>query len=405
MKIAFVVENFPVLSQTFIVDQIAGLIDLGLDVEIFAESPGDVNLNQLRFNAKVHYAGDIPKGKLYRLKRAVSLIFRSVFKSPLKVSGSLLAIFKENCGAPLRQLCWIDRFYGKGFDVVFCHFGPTGSSAVLLKRFGLKARLVTVFHGYDLSRYLLKHGNGVYDKLFRYGDMFLPISEFWKRKLIEIGCDETKILVHHMGIDVDKFQFKEKSLSADEPVKLLTVGRLTEKKGQEYAIKALSKIAENGTSFQYTIAGEGPQREYLKALVSRMGLQDKVDFTGAVSRDQAIELYDQSHIFILTSITAEDGDQEGIPVVLMEAQACGLPVISTFHTGIPELVKDGQSGFLVPEKNIDQLAEKLDSLISSALQWAELGSAGKDIVHKDFNNEQLSEKLVRILNSLYEKNN
>ena len=400
MKIAFIVEDFPVLSQTFIIDQIAGLIDLGVDVEIFAESPGDVNLNQLGFNAKVHYAGDIPKGKLYRFKRAVSLISRAVFKSPLKVSDSLLAIFKDHCGAPLRHFCWIDQFYGKGFDVVFCHFGPTGSKAVLLKRFGLKARLVTVFHGYDLSRYLLKHGKGVYDKLFKYGDMFLPISEFWKKKLIDIGCDQKKITVHHMGIDVNKFPFRERGLSPDETVKFLTVGRLTEKKGQEYAIKALSKIDENGTSFQYTIAGQGPQQEHLKALVSHLGLQDKVNFTGAVSRDRAIELYAQSHIFILTSITAEDGDQEGIPVVLMEAQACGLPVISTFHTGIPEVVKDGKSGFLVPEKNIDQLAEKLDSLISSASQWAELGSAGKDIVHKDFNNEKLSEKLVKLLTDL-----
>ncbi len=400
MKIAFIVEDFPVLSQTFIIDQIAGLIDLGVDVEIFAESPGDVNLNQLGFNAKVHYAGDIPKGKLYRFKRAVSLISRAVFKSPLKVSDSLLAIFKDHCGAPLRHFCWIDQFYGKGFDVVFCHFGPTGSKAVLLKRFGLKARLVTVFHGYDLSRYLLKHGKGVYDKLFKYGDMFLPISEFWKKKLIDIGCDQKKITVHHMGIDVNKFPFRERGLSPDETVKFLTVGRLTEKKGQEYAIKALSKIDENGTSFQYTIAGQGPQQEHLKALVSHLGLQDKVNFTGAVSRDRAIELYAQSHIFILTSITAEDGDQEGIPVVLMEAQACGIPVISTFHTGIPELVKDGKSGFLVPEKNVDQLAEKLDSLISSASQWAELGSAGKDIVHKDFNNEKLSEKLVKLLTDL-----
>jgi len=400
MKIAFIVERFPVLSQTFIIDQIAGLIDLGVDVEVFAEGHGDLKLQDIGFDAKVHYACDIPKSKPYRLKRAASLISRSVFKSPLKILGSLLAIFRDSCGAPLRQLCRIDQFYGKGFDVLFCHFGPTGCKAVLLKRFGLSARLVTVFHGYDLSRYLLKHGNGVYDKLFKYGDMFLPVSRFWEKKLIDLGCDQQKISVHHMGIDVDKFQFKERSLSAGEPVKLLTVGRLTEKKGQEYAIKALSNLAEKGLNFEYTIAGEGPQQEHLKALVSRLGLQDKINFTGAVNHDQAIKLYFQSHIFILASITAKDGDQEGIPVVLMEAQACGLPVISTLHTGIPELVKDGKSGFLVPEKNIDQLADKLDILMSSPVRWAELGSAGKDVVHNDFNNKKLNEKLVKLLTDL-----
>jgi len=401
MKIAFIIENFPVLSQTFILDQITSLIDLGAEVRIFAESRGDLgkvhpDVTKYQLDDLIFYSCDIPQSKLYRFLKGVGVICRGMCRDPLAVSKFLMKLILKKYKTPLRLLCQIASVYDGEFDIIHCHFGPVGNRAAVLKEFGIKAKLIVTFHGYDLSRYLLTHGSSVYEELFNYGDLFLPISEHWKKKLMEIGCDEKKIVVHRMGIDVHRFEYREKKRISGEPVRLLTIGRLTEKKGQDYVIKSLSELSNKGYNFVYTIAGAGPHEEHLKSLAVSLGLGEKVNFTGPVSRDMAIELYNRGDVFVLASVTAADGDQEGIPVVLMEAMACGLPVVSTLHTGIPELVEDGNSGFLVPEKDCKALTERLEYLIKNPQLWSEMGKCGHDFVHKNYEIKTLTQMLLEI---------
>ncbi|OQX53652.1 MAG: colanic acid biosynthesis glycosyltransferase WcaL, partial [Candidatus Cloacimonas sp. 4484_209] len=249
------------------------------------------------------------------------------------------------------------------YDIIHCHFGPIGLFGAFLKEIGIKSRLVTTFHGYDMSSFIVSNGNNVYKNLFLNGDLFLPISDYWKRKLVRLGCDEKKIVVHRMGINLEKFEFSERGKQTGEPIKILTIGRLVEKKGHRYAIEAVSKIVKKHKNIEYIIAGDGPLRQGLESLVRKLEIEKYVKFLGVVNQDELLKLYQYVHIFILPSMTARNGDQEGIPVVLMEAQATGLPVISTFHSGIPEGVLDGKSGFLVPEKDVDALADRLEYLI------------------------------------------
>jgi len=180
--------------------------------------------------------------------------------------------------------------------------------------------------------------------------LFLPVNEYFKNRLIKLGCSRDKILVHHSGIDINRFMFYKRQIVDHNRTKFLTVGRLVEKKGHLFVIEAIKRLVNKYSKIEYIIAGDGPLKTELLKLVNKYNLSSYVKFKGQITSSEAIDLYKEAHIFILHSVTARNGDMEGTPVVLMEAQASGLPVISTYHSGIPEVVIDKHSGFLVPEK-------------------------------------------------------
>ena len=154
------------------------------------------------------------------------------------------------------------------YDIIQCHFGTEGLKGMDLRDIGaIKGQLCTVFHGLDLSGKLHEYGDRFYDKLFKAGDLFLPISEYWKHRLIKLGCDEKKITVHHMGIDCKKFPLIPRQLSADRQVRLVTIARLVEKKGIEYGIRAVAKLSKNGQNIEYNIVGDGDLRDFLENLI------------------------------------------------------------------------------------------------------------------------------------------
>ncbi|MCK4666165.1 glycosyltransferase, partial [Candidatus Dependentiae bacterium] len=273
-----------------------------------------------------------------------------------------------------------------------------GIIGIYLKEIGVSGKVITTFHGYDMSEFICQNGNNVYNLLFHEGDLFLPVSNYWKQKLINLNCESNKIIVHHMGIDLEKFKFMEKAIKQREPIKILTIGRLTEKKGHKYAIKAIGKLIRKHKNILYIIAGDGELRSTLESLTSKLGIKNHVTFLGVVEEDEVLNLYRDADIFLLPSITSDTGDQEGIPIVLIEAHATGLPVVSTFHTGIPEIVINGKSGFLVPEKNVDALAERLDFLVSHPALWEKMGKEGREHIEKYFNIKtqiMLLEKIYR----------
>lgn len=400
MKIAFIVGAFPKLSETFILNQITGLLDMGYEVEIFArfnlkEKKVHANVEKYRLMDLTHYIS-VPHNKIKRILKAIYLIITNFHISPIKILKSL-NIFKYGKKALSLELLYLFiPFSGKKFDIIFCHFGPNGIIGSSLKKMGVGGRIITTFHGYDMSTYILSNGSDVYRDLFLSGDLFLPISDYWKRKLIKLGCNEKKITVHHMGINLEKFKYSQKKTQHGEPVKILTVGRLVEKKGHEYTIKAIAKAITDHKNVIYLIAGDGPLRNKLESLVSELKIKKYIKFLGAVEQDEALRLYQQAHIFVLHSVTASNGDQEGIPVVLMEAQAVGLPVISSYHSGIPEVIIDGKSGFLVPEKNVNVLAEKIEYLIEHPELWPEMGQSGRVYVKNHYDIYRLNNRLIEM---------
>jgi colanic acid/amylovoran biosynthesis glycosyltransferase len=239
-----------------------------------------------------------------------------------------------------------------------------------------------------------------YEALLRFGDLFLPMSEYEKQSLIDLGCDPEKIVVHKMGVDLNKFSFRSPQIKENGSIRLLSVGRLVEKKGFEYAIRAVGAVRENHPHIEYKIAGDGPLQKDLQELIDRLRINDRVELLGAVPQEKIVDLIGNAHLFLAPSVHSSDGDQEGIPVVLMEAMAKGLPVISTYHAGIPELINDGVSGLLVPERDTEALTEKLKYLIEHLEIWPKMAAAGREHVRTHHNIDALNDRLVYLFERL-----
>lgn len=407
MKIAFIVSGFPALSETFILNQITGLLDMGYDVEIFAdfnpkEKKVHSDVEKYQLMRRVHYF-NIPHNRIKRILKAIFLIIKNFHKAPLKILKSLNVFRYGKTALSLRLLYTLIPFLDKKFDIIHCHFGPNGIIGVHLKEIGISGKYITSFHGYDVNSYPKIMGKNVYNVLFKNGDFFTTNTNFTKQQVVKLGCDEKKIIILPVGLRVEKFKFSIRKIQPREPIKILTVGRLVEKKGHEYAIKAIAKIVKKHKNIKYIVAGDGPLRANLENLALKLGIMNHVEFLGAVEQNEVLNLYQQAHIFILPSVTASNGDREGQALVLQEAQATGLPVVSTLHNGIPEGVLEGKSGFLVPEKDVDALAERLEYLIEHPEIWPEMGKYGRKFVEEKYDIKKLNQKLVEIYQNLIEE--
>jgi colanic acid/amylovoran biosynthesis glycosyltransferase len=404
MKIAFIVFRFPVLSETFILNQITGLIDMGHEIKIFAQSKSNEKITDSSFEKyelirRTHYF-NMPKNRIKRIFKAIYLIIINFHKNSVMILESL-NIFKYGKDAlSLKLLYVLIPFLNEEFDIIHCHFGPNGFIGIYLREIGIKGKIITTFHGFDMSSFISSMGNDVYNDLFLKVDLCLPISDYWKKKLIELGCDEGKIMIHHMGIDLEKFEYYKREIQFGESIKVLTVGRLVEKKGHKYAIEAIAEEIKKHKNVEYLIVGDGPLRYNLEGFTLELGIENHIKFLGAIEQDSVLKLYQEAHIFILPSITANDGDQEGIPVVLMEAQAVGLPIVSTYHSGIPEVVLNSKSGFLVPERDVDELAKSLEYLINHPEIRQKMGKIGREIVAERYDIRKLNLRLVKIYETL-----
>ncbi|MBD2340538.1 glycosyltransferase [Calothrix sp. FACHB-156] len=408
MKIAFIVNNFPVLSQTFILNQITGLIGNGHEVDIYAAPSHEVKIHSdiKKFNLMQHtyYFTTPSKNHVITLLRSLRLTLINSLQYPILIYWLLNGNkYTKNLSLPAWLIPYIviPFLSKKPYDIIYCHFGPNGLTGALLKKLGLtQGKIVTSFHGYDITKYLEKSTINSYENLFEVGDLFLPISETWKNKLIDLGCDEKKIIVHRMGVDCDKFSFTPRYPSRDGKIRIVTIARLVEKKGVEYGIRAIAKLANDNQRIEYNIIGDGPLSTRLEETIKQLGVENTVKLLGWKEQNEVVEILNKSHILLAPSVTSKDGDQEGIPVVLMEAMAMGLPVVSTQHSGIPELVQDAVTGFLAPERDIDALADRLSYLIEHPELWLEMGQAGRRHIEEYYNIHKLNQQLVNICQKL-----
>ncbi len=401
LRIVFIVNDFPCISETFILDQITGLLELGHDVHIFAyRADNSPKVHSAVSNwdlfKRAKYFAPTPQGRLKRLWKLLCILMQYSLRRPGRIWKCLN--FREyGIYESINHLFLLEPLIDEDYDVIHCQFGILGKNWIHLKDI-MDVKLVTSFRGYDLEKFIRENRPGVYAELFKKGDLFLPVCNYFAKKLQELGCPKDRIHVHHSGIDPTKFSFLERRVDGKE-IKFFTVARLVEKKGLEYSIRAVAKIADQYPQIQYTIAGDGPLQKQLEKLIGELGMRDRVHLAGPLSSDHISALMKKAHIYILASVTAQDGDQEGMPVSLMEAMATGLPVISTRHSGISELVQDGISGFLVPEKDVDALAEKCEYLISHPQRRMEMGRSGRKFVEENFEISKLNQKLVELYSS------
>mgnify|MGYP000303681705 CR=1 FL=1 len=372
INLVFVQQGFPKLSETFILDQITGLMDRGLGLE-----------NWAIFNPKekqVH-----PEVLKYDLVKTTRYISLPDGERPGRTGEWLERFFVLN-GLTPADLQKVSAFH--------VHFGPTFNALRHLFSW-VDARIVVSFHGYDASKVIRQCGPGWYDALFERADLITAPSHHVARSLMEHGCPSHKLIIHRYGVKLSSFRPVVRE-APPFPQIILTVGRLVEKKGIEHSLRAFAKLPRE-MDVQYRIVGDGPLLHRLTALARELRIEERVRFLGALDRNAVIKEMEQADLFVLTSVTSSDGDQEGLPVSLIEAHALGLPVVSTYHSGIPELVQHGKTGFLAPEGDVERIAEYMGSLISDADLRSRLSRNARRKVQDEFDIEKLNDALAGYL--------
>ena len=411
MRIAFLVNDFPRLSETFILNQVTGLIDRGHEVDIYTHHLEDWSMvhpdvNRYRLWECTYLMQALPKNYLWRILKGIWLGLRHFHKAPRLIGRSLnlFAYGEQAVGLWLlySALSFLDQ--RPSYDIIHCQFGTQGYRGLAFKRlFQPTPKLLVMFRGFDISCYVNQGGDRVYRQIFKDVDYCLANCDFFRQRVINLGWSPARISVHFSGLDVNKFSFRPRRLEPGTPVRIATTGRLVEKKGIEYAIRAVAQQAKHFPELVYYIIGDGPLRQFLENLTRELRAESYIHLLGWRNESDIIKILDTCHLFIAPSVTAEDGNQDAPINVLKEAMAMGLPVISTHHGGIPELEEDGVSGFLAPERDANALAEKLAYLLAHPECWPEMGQAGRTFVERHFDLNQLNDKLVLLYEDLLRK--
>jgi colanic acid/amylovoran biosynthesis glycosyltransferase len=269
--------------------------------------------------------------------------------------------------------------------LLHAHFGHDGVWALRLKR-ALHLPLVTTFYGHDMSQASsLASWKKGYQALFNEGDLFLVEGPHMKRRLGEIGCPAEKIEIQRIAIPVTHLPFRSRRPKGrGETTILLFSGRFVEKKGLAIALRALREVRRAYSDFEFRIIGDGPLKPEIERQVRDNEMSTYVRLLGFLDYKDYREQMANADLFLHPSITAADGDSEGgAPTVILEAQALGLPVISTRHADIPNVVIPGVSALLSDEQDIPGLAANILRLLKEPDSWARMGEAGRRQVEEN----------------------
>jgi glycosyltransferase involved in cell wall biosynthesis len=285
-------------------------------------------------------------------------------------------------------------------DLIHAHFGFTAYKLMLLKHF-MRIPMVATFGGTDLASHAARPKTAaLYRVLFDVVEQLVAVSEDLRLSALELGCSPEKITTIHRGVDTGAFQFVDRASKDETVLEILMVSRLSKKKGHLEAVAALAGLPRNLVDWRLSVVGSGPEEVAIRESVREKGLTERVSFVGNIPIGEVRRLMAESDILLHPSLTPEDGDREGIPNALMEGQATGLPVVSTRHGGIPELIVDGETGLLVEERDTAALGDALRRLLTSRDLRLGLGAAGRRRIGALFSLERQAAQYLEIYRDL-----
>jgi glycosyltransferase involved in cell wall biosynthesis len=399
--IAYIVKAWPRLSETFILNEIISLEQRGVPIRIFSvkeRDPGPAHSKIAQVRGEVTYLAFWPNWK-----RTVPANLRTLCRQPGRYLRVLLEAIKVNVIRHRRfappwhffEAAYLtDILFREPVDHLHAHFASTPalvamythrlsgipytftahakdiyvSDPVVFRAKLEEARAVVTCTAYNLSYLFAQYG---------------PL------------CDQKVHCIYH-GLDISQFKFNmSRKVDSDKPM-ILSVARLVEKKGLGDLIAAADILRRRGRVFHVEIIGSGPQREILQAQAKRLGLADRVRLPGAQAHDVVCLAYQRASVFVLPSVIASNGDRDGIPNVLLEAMASGVPVVSTPISGIPELIESGLDGLLVPPNNPAALAEAIDKLLASQEMRESLARAARAKIESSFSLDASAERLLAL---------
>jgi glycosyltransferase involved in cell wall biosynthesis len=278
--------------------------------------------------------------------------------------------------------------------IIHAHFGQSGILAIpYAKKFSIP--LIVSLHGNDvgilLGRQRFKPKWWFYTlsfkKLVRHANLFLAASNDLRDCLIKLGCPADKIKTHHLGIDLEKFRMSDREKTG-EAINIFMIGRLVEKKGFAYGIEAFAAALRqlNSPKLKLIVIGDGPLEARLKKLVKECGVASHVHFWGRRSHQQISDyLQKQATILMCPSVVTRAQDRDSGLMVAKEAAACGVPIIGTYHGGLPDIIENKKTGFLAAERDITALAQAIKELATNADLRVKFGRAAQQKVKQNFN--------------------
>jgi colanic acid/amylovoran biosynthesis glycosyltransferase len=421
-RVAYIMSRFPELTQTFVLFEILAVEQQGAQVELYPllrggntarhsdgasiwrkclELFGHRGAKQLMHPeaaplvARAHYAPflslPILAAQLYYLIRrpgayfsTIATIIRGAWGSPNFLLGGLALLPKAAYFARLMSAA--------GIEHIHAHFAnhPATAALIIHRLTGIPFSFTA--HGSDLHRDRRLLREKVTEAAW-----VVAISRY-NREVIEQHCgpaSEGRVAIIHCGVDTDVFRPGAPRAERPSQLQILSVGTLHEVKGQKFLVEACARLRDRGVNFRCQFVGEGPDRPALTAQIRQLGLESCVELVGQRTRSQIVALMQQADVVVAPSVPSQSGRREGIPVVLMEAMACGAPVVASDLSGIPELVKHEHSGLLTPPAYVAALADALARLQQDPDLCRRLGRGARATVMEEFNQQRNAAILVQ----------
>ena len=405
-KIAIVVASFPAMSETFIINHIVELIKQGHDVTIFSDrfnKSGMIHKDVTDYNLleKTIYSKNPGKG-LFRFVKIFVEFVKNLSSAQVLIksfSGKYYGSFAKKGYFFFEVLPFLKREHRK-FDIIHAHFGNVGNKVSMIKDLGLlRGRFVTTFYGHDINDYRQIKSQNNYKMLEKYCNHILFVTSDLLEKYKALTNSKIPLNVLPSNINQELFSPK-KYLPNKKEITFITVGRLIDWKGQDLVIDAMSKIynINPNLNIKYHIVGTGAkgEDEDWQKKVKDYKLEDNVVFWGALSHTEVAQKLKGADVFILFGVIDKYGNIDAQANVLQEAQSVGLPVIVSDVGGFPEDMQNNETGFIVPEKSIDELVKKMLFFYNNQNVIKEMGEKAVVFVKNKYSTKVVFKKLFEI---------
>lgn len=379
-SIIFKLNRFPEVSETFIVSNIIYAIRQGFKVRVLCNTFLGLS-NSSQQEELQHYGVENKIISIIKPKENTFAKFIQLFSFLLKPRNAYFTFkyrtYKPigflNCAFILKQ--YENLLYNQVFHI---HFNSTLDSLFDITSIGyIKPKLIVTFHGYDAFLETTESFQSKYGAFYKkYVKVVTVNSNYLKHVVKNLGVDERLIRIIPIGLDRSIFNGTPKTLTTNQQIEIVTVGRLVQLKGHLYGLRAIKKIVGDGYKIRYTILGDGPEKNKLEKETISLGLEKHVTFMGAVSQIQVKKFMENAHIFLMTS-TFDDvsGRMEAFGLVSVEAQAMGLPVVGFNSGGFPDTIIEGETGFTVEDRNYNDLVTKIHKLVENPSLYQKMSKA------------------------------
>ncbi|ABA22050.1 Glycosyl transferase, group 1 [Trichormus variabilis ATCC 29413] len=391
-SVAYILKRYPRYSETFVVNEILAHEAVGLDIKIFAlRPPSDTHFQNIisQVRAPVTYIRKPIQGRVSDSLNSLAPTAASYFWAELQEASkvipdfwSKLAFAQGEKASTVYQAAWLAREVKlKGITHLHAHFGTVATSV---------ARLASHFTGVPYT--FTAHAKDIFHESVEFADMeqklkdaagVVTVSDYnvkYLQQTYNLAANQVQRIYN--GLDLQKLQY---SSPAERPPLIISVGRLIEKKGLSVLMDACAILQQRNYEFQCQIVGTGSLESTLHQQIQDLGLQSCVQIIGPRPQNEVFQLVQQAAVFAAPYVIGKDGNRDGLPTVLLEAMALGTPCVSTVVTGIPEIVRDGETGLIVPQYDAEELATALGQLLKDAALRVRLSTQARSLIESEFN--------------------